>query len=123
MRGYANIVNNTDAYEKLTLLMHGYKTDKVDVAKIYMSLFGDKNNAVPESYEISVADILSKTIDGVQILDPNGYPLLDKTLRHSFTYLFLRLLVEKKLVEKFKIDTNEKKTIRANNISGFSERE
>jgi len=106
MRGYANIINNTDAYHKLTQLMHGYKTDKIDVAEVYISLFGNKDGAIPNSCEISVADILSKTVDGVHILDPSQYPVLDKTLRHSFTYLFLRLLVEKKLVEKFKINTN-----------------
>jgi len=37
--------------------------------------------------------------------------LLNKTLRHSFTYLFLRLLVEKKLVEKFSIDINQNKQL------------
>ena len=35
------------------------------------------------------------------------YPTLDKTLHHSFTYLVLRLLVEKTLVEKFDINTDE----------------
>ena len=30
---------------------------------------------------------------------------VDKTLKHSFVYLFLRLLVEKTLVEKYSIDT------------------
>ena len=51
------------------------------------------------------------TVDGVSILDNAQYPLLDKTLRHTFTYLFLRLLVEKKLVEKFDIDTNQCKQL------------
>jgi len=69
-------------------------------------LFGNQDNIIPDSYEISVADILIKTVDGIQILDATLYPLLDKTLRHSFTYLFLRLLVEKRLVEKYSIDTN-----------------
>lgn len=31
--------------------------------------------------------------------------MLDRTLCHSFVYLFLRLLTEKNLVEKFGIDT------------------
>ncbi|MCL1875332.1 MAG: AAA family ATPase [Synergistaceae bacterium] len=107
MRGYANITNNVNAYGKLTQLMHGYKTDKVDVAAVYISLFGNKDSIIPNSYEISVADILSKTVDGVHILDQSQYPVLDKTLRHSFTYLFLRLMVEKKLVDKFNINTNK----------------
>ena len=105
MRGYANIINRTDEYEKLTQLMHGYMTERIDVAHIYIELFGQGDNAILDSYEISVSDILSKTVDGIHILDHEQYPLLDKTLRHSFPYLFLRLMVEKALVTKFSIDT------------------
>lgn len=111
MRGYANIINNEILTDRLTQVMHGYKDVKVDVAKAYIELFGNKNNIIPETYEVSVPDILSKTVDGVSILDNARYPMLDKTLRHSFTYLFLRLLVEKKLVEKFNIDTNQHKQL------------
>lgn len=111
MRGYANIINNTGVYDKLTQLMHGYKTDKVDIADIYKTLFGNNGGVLPDNYEVSVSDILSKTVDGVHILNPAQYPLLDKTLRHSFTYLFLRLMVEKALVAKFGIDTNRNKQL------------
>jgi ABC-type hemin transport system ATPase subunit len=111
MRGYANIINNTDVYDKLTQLMHGYMTEKVDVAEIYKTIFSNDGGVFPSTYEVSVADILSKTVDGVHILDSAQYPLLDKTLRHSFTYLFLRLIVEKTLVEKFAIDTDSKKQL------------
>lgn len=111
MRGYANIINKETWTEKLTQLMHGYKDVKVDIAKAYIELFGNKDGVIPDTYEVSVPDILSKTVDGVNILDNSKYPLLDKTLRHSFTYLFLRLLVEKKLVEKFKIDTDQNKQL------------
>jgi len=111
MRGYSNIINNTNISDKLTQLMHGYKTEKVDIAQIYITLLGNKDNKIPASFEISVADILSKTVDGVHILDNTQYPLLDKTLRHSFTYLFLRLMVEKALVAKFGIDTDRNKQL------------
>lgn len=111
MRGYANIINDKDAYGKLTQLMHGYKIDKVDVSAVYKALFGNDSDVLPNSYEVSVSDILAKTVDGIHILDPAEYPLLDKTLRHSFTYLFLRLVVEKALVAKFGIDTNSKKQL------------
>lgn len=111
MRGYANIINDIKISEKLAQLMHGYKTEQVDIAEIYISLFGNKDSKIPSSYTISVLDILSKTVDGVHILDNAEYPLLDKTLRHSFTYLFLRLMVEKALVAKFSIDTNERKKL------------
>lgn len=111
MRGYANIINNTALTEKLTQLMHGYKDEKVDIAKAYIELFGNKDGKIPDNYEVSVPDVLSKTIDGTHIIDNIKYPLLDKTLRHSFIYLSLRLLVEKKLVEKFSIDTTKHKQL------------
>ena len=106
MRGYANIINKNSIYEELTKLMHGYNTESVDIASIYKNLFDTSDSTIPESYTVSVPEILSKTVDGVHIVDHNQYPLLDKTLRHSFTYLFLRLMVEKHLVAKFGIDTN-----------------
>lgn len=105
MRGYANIICNRPLFESLTQVMHGYKTEKVDVARAYSELFGAHPEYLPDSYEVSVADILGKTVDGVHLLDAERFPLLDRTLRHSFVYLFLRLMVEKNLVEKFGIDT------------------
>ncbi|MEG0899970.1 MAG: hypothetical protein RR967_03360 [Anaerovoracaceae bacterium] len=111
MRGYAKIINKKDIADNLTMLMHGYKTDIVDIGNAYTELFGNHEEYLPTSYEISVPDILSKTVEGVKLIDRTKYPLLDKTLRHSFTYLFLRLLVEKNLVEKYNIDTNRHKQL------------
>ena len=105
MRGYANIICNRSLFESLTQVMHGYKTERVDIARAYSELFGEHPEDLPISYEVSVTDILGKTVDGVHLLDTERFPLLDRTLRHSFTYLFLRLMVEKNLVEKFNIDT------------------
>ena len=105
MRGYANITNNREWFNQLTQVMHGYKNESVDIAHAYTSLFGNQGDKLPDTYIISVPDILSKTVDGVELIDKSRFPLLDKTLRHSFTYLFLRLIVEKKLVERFGIDT------------------
>ena len=106
MRGYAKIIYNRPLYESLTQVMHGYKNEQVDIADAYAQLFGAHPEFLPTSYDVSVADILSKNVDGVHILDNNKFPLLDRTLRHSFVYLFLRLMVEKNLVEKFNVDTN-----------------
>lgn len=107
MRGYARIINDKDSWEKLTNVMHGYKTEKIDIAQIYFRLFGDKlKEVLDENYIISVDDILSFNIDTTEILD-NELPLLNKTLRHSYTYLSLRLLVEKTLVDKFNINTEK----------------
>lgn len=107
MRGYATIIDDQESIDDLTQLMHGYKTKTVDVAKIYYKLFGEVGKGtLPSNFNISVSDILNRTVDGTSIIDPAKYPILEKTLKHSFTYLFLRLLVEKTLVEKYKIDTN-----------------
>jgi len=111
MRGYANIINRCSVYEKLTQLMHGYNSQRIDIASIYRDLFDTSTDKIPQCYEISVDDILSKTVDGIHILNHETYPLLDKTLRHSFTYLFLRLMVEKHLVRKFGIDTTRYKQL------------
>ena len=111
MRGYANIICNRTLFEELTQVMHGYKTAKVDIAKAYSDLFGEHHEHLPATYEVSVADILSKTVDGIHLLDTEKFPLLDRTLRHSFVYLFLRLMVEKNLVEKLGIDTTHKEQL------------
>ena len=108
MRGYASIIGNKDVYDSLTNVMHGYKTEKVNIAKVYKELFGNQNSNIPENYIVSVMDILDKEVDTIEIVDLKEYPLLNRTLKHSFTYLFLRLLVEKELVEKYKIDINNR---------------
>ncbi len=111
MRGYSTIINNKTIKENLTKLMHGYKTDTVDIAKCYMDLFGNEKNVILDSYKINVEDILKKNINEEEIVNKQKYPLLNRTLVHSFTYLFLRLLIEKKLVSKYKIDTNKYKQL------------
>lgn len=112
MRGYANIINDKASSGKLTELMHGYKKSTVDIAKIYFELFGNGGKDVlQESLEINVEQLLQIDVDNIQIVDADKYPLLEKTLHHSFTYLFLRLLVEKTLVEKYNIDTENYKQL------------
>lgn len=108
MRGYSTIINDNDIKENLTQLMHGYKTNTVDIAECYIKLFGNKNNIILNNYKVNVDDILNKTVDGKEIVDKEKYPLLNRTLVHSFTYLFLRLFIEKELVSKYNIDTESK---------------
>ncbi len=103
MRGYANIINDKDVYESLTQVMHGYKTEKVDVAKVYLKLFGNIDAFKNETCVVSASDILKLTTDGINIIDSKKFPLLERTLRHSFTYLYLRLLVERELVKKYSL--------------------
>ena len=115
MRGYAGLINNDEAKESLTQVMHGYKNTKVDIANIYKQLFGnaegillnDTGSIIMDQLKINVEDILAMPLDNNDILDKNKYPLLNRTLIHSLTYLYLRLIIEKKLVEKFDIDTEK----------------
>ena len=108
MRGYSTIINDMTIKEQLTQLMHGYKKDIVDIAKCYINLFGNKDDIIPDSCLVSVNDILSKSFDEQEVVNKEKYPLLNRTLIHSFTYLFLRLLIEKKLVSKYNIDTESR---------------
>jgi hypothetical protein len=106
MRGYCQIIGNTTLKNNLTKLMHGYNNDTVNIARIFNDLF--RSDMFENDYNISAIDIISYDMDGVvTILDVEKLPLLNKTLMHTLTYLFLRLSVEKKLVDKYQIDTNE----------------
>ncbi len=103
LRGYAHIIGNDNLYEQLTKLMHGYMNDNVDIADIYKKLFGD-NSFTLESLSVNVDDILSIDLNS-EILNIKNYPLLNKTLKHTLNYLYLRLFVEKELVNIFGIDS------------------
>lgn len=47
---------------------------------------------------ISINDILEIDINNIpSIVDESKYPLLNRALIHSLTYLFLRISVEKKI--------------------------
>ena len=102
MRGYCQITNNTALKNELTQLMHGYKSEVVNVSKIYRAIFG--NDVIQNEHEISAADIIEFNMDGISILRSEEYPLLNKTLIHTLNYLYLRLCVESKLVKKFGIN-------------------
>lgn len=70
MQGYATIINDKDSIEKLTELMHDYKTRSIDIAKIYYKLFGDDRKSIlPMSFTISINDLLNRTVDGITIVD------------------------------------------------------
>ena len=83
--------------------MHGYETENVNLSLLYNELF--QTNIIENEHVISVHDILSYDIDDLNILKKDKFPLLAKTLMHSFTYLYLRMTVEKKLVDKYGVDT------------------
>lgn len=103
MRGYAKFIGNKKIKNELTKVMHGYSPDTVNITQIYNDLFGKNISTV---YTISVTDILSLDLGNLDILSDTEYPLLNKTLKHSLIYLYLRLLVEKKLVDKYNVNVN-----------------
>lgn len=82
LRGYATLVNNTQAKEELTQVMHGYMTKTVNVAQIYRELFGNKfaqlesdiNNIIPCEFELCVNDILAMPANEKEIVDKKNIP-------------------------------------------------
>lgn len=103
MRGYCHIINDTDTIKKLNKLMHGYESEAINVTEIYNKLFSDQ--VISNIYTISAIDIMQSDISSFQILKADRYPLLNRTLHHTLSYLFLRLSVEKTLVKKYHINT------------------
>ena len=101
MRGYATIIDDTESIEQLTQLMHGYKTESVDIAKIYFRLFGnDGRYNLPSSLVVDVSNILSRTVDGISIVNPVKYPLLDKTLKAFFCIFIFTIIGGKNFSRK-----------------------
>ncbi len=93
MRGYANIIGNSTVYKQLCKVMHGYETDYVDIGCMYKLLFGGQE----EVLNISTKELLELNLENIEIVDNEKYPLLNKSLYHTLSYLFLRLKVEAKL--------------------------
>lgn len=103
MRGYANIIGDSVSYKRLSKLMHGYEKGNINVTIIYNKLFKDIKNGkkIVNKYSVSVKEILKTDITDSEIIDSSIYPLLNKTLHHSLLYLYLRLYVEKNLIDLF----------------------
>ncbi|MGL5956624.1 MAG: hypothetical protein ACRC0X_08540 [Brevinema sp.] len=122
MRGYANLINNCIIYEQLSKVMHGYEKDPIDIADIYHKLFEKK---ILCSFIISVNDIIKEEhqFPMTPIIDTTQYPLLNQTLQHNFMYLYLRILVENKLVSRFNISIPANKPLMLGTIisQAFSE--
>lgn len=93
MRGYANILGKSNIYKELSNVMHGYENEKINIGLKYKELF----NIEIKDLEICVDDILNFDLNNNEILNKSKYPLLNRTLYHTFVYLYLRLNVEKVL--------------------------
>jgi hypothetical protein len=105
MRGYAQITNKTELKDRLTKLMHGYESEEDNITEIYNELF--ETEIIKQQNITSALEISNMNVSNLEILNVEKFPLLNKTLVHTFTYLFLRLNVEKELVNKFQINTKK----------------
>lgn len=111
MRGIIKILNpkNLDTYYKqLSEIMHGCNTSPIDVVPIYNELFG-KNEQ--EQVLLIPDDFLDLDIENLSFLREGAYPLFSKTLKHTLTYLYLRLRVENTLKETFPNETKNCTTL------------
>lgn len=105
MRSFSNVVNRKDIRDSLTSIMHGYGVEQVDLAELYQELF--KPGFTVGTHLVSVERILGMRLESIEILDARIYPLLNRALCHVLAYLWLRLYVEKSLVDQFGINTNQ----------------
>jgi ABC-type arginine transport system ATPase subunit len=104
MRGYAHICKDGDGiYTTLSGIMHGYESSNVDISDIYAQLFSYRFSS---TYIISVIDVLEIDCSTIDILDSEEFPLLAETLRQTLIYYYLRMKVEKELVDIFNIPVN-----------------
>ena len=105
MRGYAHIcLDPEDYYGKLSNIMHGYGTRSLDVIPIYNKLFGEVFSG---SETIGVADILNLDCSSLDIINKERFPLLADTLEQTLIYYYLRMKVEKELVDIFDLNPQD----------------
>ena len=109
MRGYAHInLDPDDYFGVLSNVMHGYCMGSIDVVPIYKKLFGYDFNCTEF---ISVADVLNLDYRSLDILDKTQFPLLADTLEQTLVYYYLRMKVEKVLVDAFNITAHDMDTL------------
>ena len=105
MRGFCQIRGLVEEKNKLTQLMHGYCDEMINVTDIYQKLFSDR--VLSAVHQVSAKEVVGWDYMKFSPLKSGSYPLLSKTLRHTLTYLYLRLNVEKVLVETYAINTKK----------------
>lgn len=97
--------DTTELYNRMVELIEGSEQSSITKEEICCSLF-ERNKLIENDYSVSVGDILNLDIEHIEILKNDKYPLLNKTLYHTLSYLFLRLKVEKELIGLFNIQVN-----------------
>lgn len=105
MRGYCQILNEIDMKNQLTSIMHGYKSESINLTQIYNSIFAE--HIIKNEHVVSAQDIICSDVENLSIIKNERLPLLSRTLIHTYTYLFLRLNVEKALVDLYGINVNK----------------
>lgn len=109
LRGYIHIMNDPeDLYGKLSRLMHGFENGSLDIADVYKKTFGYE---VKTTEVISVSDILNVSVEELDIIDAEKYPLLSDTLKQTLIYFHTRMRVEYELVDIFNIPHPEGKIL------------
>jgi hypothetical protein len=114
MRGYAHVsLDTNDFYGRLSEVMHGYGTANVDLVPIYKELFGWDFGGTEE---VLATDILSLDCANLDFFDTVQYPLLADALRQSLVYYYLRMTVERKLIDIFNINIRPGKILMLTDI-------
>ncbi len=109
LRGYIHIMKDSeDDYGKLSRIMHGYECGALDVNQLYIKAFG-YDLGVKEN--VSVQDILNISIDDINIINSNEYPLLSDTLKQTLIYYHIRMKVEHELCDIFNIKHSNNKNL------------
>lgn len=109
LRGYIHIMKDPeDDYGKLSRIMHGYECGELDVNQLYIKAFG-YDLGVKEN--VSVQDILNISIDDINIINSNEYPLLADTLKQTLIYYHIRMRVEHELCDIFNIKHSNNKNL------------
>ena len=114
MRGYAHIsLDPNDYYGRLSEVMHGYGATTVDLVPIYKELFGWDFEGTEE---VSAENILSLDCSNLDFFDAVRYPLLADALSQSLIYYYLRMTVERTLIDIFKIPIRSGKILMLTDI-------
>ncbi len=114
MRGYAHFtLDKNDYYGRLSEIMHGYGNAEVDLVPIYYDLFGFNFEG---EEKVSSNDILEIDCDRLNFFSDDNYPLLADTLRQTLVYYYLRMTVEKTLIDVFEITVGSNEILMLNDI-------
>ena len=114
MRGYAHFsLDPDDYYGRLSEVMHGYGTSTIDLIPIYKKLFGVDFGG---KELISSTDVLSIDCDKLDFFKTDNYPLLADTLKQTLIYYYLRMNVEKTLMDIFHLKTKPNEILMLNQI-------